>query len=151
MDSIESLIASLYKEFSQTHGNDTFFHYATWILEICDRVLEKTKGNPLISKNTRQVFSYANEWLRGELSYDDFCTNCYSMKDTTNLESTLHVVIYNLIDFGGGDSYFGNAVEDAAYQFAHCERKLMEFLHGDIKEINALRMDNAMKLIALFA
>jgi len=90
MDPIETLFFSLHKQFRETLGNDIFFLYAAWILEICDRVLESPKSSDFISDNTRQIFSYANGWLNGKMSYDDFCSNCYSMREAIHIEETLH-------------------------------------------------------------
>jgi len=149
MDPIETLFFSLHKQFREILGNDIFFLYAAWILEICDRVLESPKSSDFISDNTRQIFSYANDWLNGKMSYDDFCSNCYSMREAIHIEETLHLVIYNLIDFIDGDDFLVSSVDESAYQLFNCEKKMMEFLYEEPEHSKTLRLDNVMRLIEM--
>lgn len=149
MDPIEKLLGSIHPQLIATHGNDVFFIYATWILEICDKVLESPKSSKLITENTRQIFSYANKWVGGEINYDDFCANCYSMKAAKNIEETLQLVIYNLIDFIDGENYFVGLLDDSSYQLFNCEKKLTEFLYDEPEQTKISRMDNVMRLIEL--
>jgi hypothetical protein len=143
MDPIVSLVTNIYYDFKKHKGKDTFAIYATWILNLSKLLLENPKFDKQISKKTRQIFELANNWLEGEISFDNFAASCYSLREISPVDEALHRILYCLLEETDGLD------PESGYFFALSEKDIMEILCEDQEQRKVLRMDNFFKLIEI--